>query len=97
MGFGDHYPKLLVQLPDKSERRGFVLFDVAARKVPDVRIPTATGRTVAKEDLVSIDEKTSHDLMDVNGLPLTHAMPVSHFGDPRPGERGQCESCESRG
>jgi len=52
-------------------------------------MPTATGRTVAEEDLVSINEKTSHDLMDVNGLPLTHPMPVSHFAEPPPGELGQ--------
>jgi hypothetical protein len=42
---------------------------------------------VAEEDLVSIDEETSHDLMYANGLALTHAIPVSHLGEPLPAAR----------
>ena len=71
-GSGDHNPKLLVQLSDKSYGQGLMLLDVAARKVPDTWIPTATGRTVAEEHLVGVDEKTSCDAMDASGPALSH-------------------------
>ena len=48
----------------------------------------ATGRTVAEEHLVSVDEETCHDVMDANGVALTHVMPVSHFGDALPAMYG---------
>jgi hypothetical protein len=64
-GFGNAYSKFLVELPDESCRRKFILLNVATWKIPDIRIPPSMSRPMTKEHLGCIDEETGHDMMDI--------------------------------
>ncbi len=71
-GLNNEDAEFLLQLPDEGDRRGLVMFYVAAGKVPDVWIPSSASRAMTKEHRFSLDEEASHDVMNTRKLAAAH-------------------------
>jgi hypothetical protein len=64
---------LFLEFSDQSRRRRLAMFYMAARKIPDVRIPAPIGRAMAEEHRVADDQQTGHDVINVLDSAITHS------------------------